>query len=57
MAGGELGLAAHGRLLRLALAGGLGLPEAAAQLAVGVVAGDRGLDLAGGAVGRRSART
>ena len=32
VAGGDLGLAAHGRLLGLALARGLRLPEATAQL-------------------------
>ena len=51
VAGGELGLAADGGVLRLALAGGLGLAEAVAQLAVGAVAGDGGLDLPGRALG------
>ena len=52
VAGGELGLAAHRCVLRLALAGGLGLAEAVAQLAVGAVTGDGGLDLARRALGR-----
>ena len=35
MAGGELGLAPHRRVLRLSLAGGLGLAETVAELAAG----------------------
>ena len=46
MTGGELGLAAAGRVLRLALAGGLELPEAVALAAVGLLARDVGLRLA-----------
>ena len=49
VSGGELGLAPGGRLPRLALARGLGLAEARAQLAVGPIPRDRRLDLAGGA--------
>jgi hypothetical protein len=44
---GELRFTPRGGFLDLPLAGGLGLPEAAAQLAVGLVTGDRGFDLPG----------
>ena len=46
VSGRELRLAAHRGVLRLALAGRLGLAEAVAQLAIRPVARDRGLDLA-----------
>ena len=44
--GRELGLAPGGGLLSLALACGLGLPEAPTQLTVSAVSSDRCLDLA-----------
>ncbi len=53
VAGGELGLASGGRLARLPLPSGLGLPEAAAQLTVGAVTGDRRFDFARRAVERQ----
>src|SRR5438552_5272336 len=52
VAGRQLGLAAKRGVVALALASGLQLAEAVAQLAVGAIPGDAGLDLAGGALWR-----